>query len=390
MERRKDNKGRVLKTGESQRKDLLYQYRYTDPLGKRQTVYAPTLKELRDKEDEIQRKLNEGADYVRSQITVAQLLERYLSLKQNLKTGTMTRYKYILSAITNSDFGNKQIDMIKPSDCKKWVIALSEEGKKYGTVGDYVVLVKSAFQMAVDDDILAKNPFSFKLNTVLVDNTQVRAALTERQQMLFLKFLKEDSLYSKYYDDVVVLLGTGMRIGEFCGLTEKDLDFENKRINIDHQLQRRADGSPYITTTKTKSSVRKIPMTPEVEQSLRNILVRQKKHRSVTVDGYKGFLFTTTDKNPRSYRNLCLILGRIENKFKKLYPDIDMPHITPHVLRHTFCTNMLNAGIDIKSLQYLMGHSSIDMTINRYSHSSYERVEEQMFRISKEKQEGQS
>lgn len=118
--------------------------------------------------------------------------------------------------------------------------------------------------------------------------------------------------------------------------------------------------------------------------------MRQKKHRSVTVDGYKGFLFTTTDKNPRSYRNLCLILGRIENKFKKLYPDIDMPHITPHVLRHTFCTNMLNAGIDIKSLQYLMGHSSIDMTINRYSHSSYERVEEQMFRISKEKQEGQS
>lgn len=68
-------------------------------------------------------------------------------------------------------------------------------------------------------------------------------------------------------------------------------------------------------------------------------------------------------------------------KYRKLHPDKPLPTITPHVFRHTFCTNMANAGMDIKSLQYLMGHSDAAITMNVYAHASYARAEESMQKI---------
>ena len=91
-EKRKDNKGRILRTGESQRKDLIYQYRYTDIRGKRQTVYSSDLKELREKEKEIQKQLDDGIDYATGKINVIQLLERYISIKQGVRYNTKVGY----------------------------------------------------------------------------------------------------------------------------------------------------------------------------------------------------------------------------------------------------------------------------------------------------------
>ena len=95
--KRKDNKGRILKTGESQRKDLIYQYRYTDFRGKRQTVYASTLQELRQKEKEIQKQIDDGIDYEAGQITVIELLEKYISLKKGVRYNTQVGYQFVLN-----------------------------------------------------------------------------------------------------------------------------------------------------------------------------------------------------------------------------------------------------------------------------------------------------
>ena len=91
-EKRRDNKGRILRTGESQRKDLLYQYRYTDHSGKRITVYAPSLNELRQKEDAIAQSNQKGIDYSKGETTMKKLIEQYLNLKQNTKPQTMQTY----------------------------------------------------------------------------------------------------------------------------------------------------------------------------------------------------------------------------------------------------------------------------------------------------------
>ena len=104
-EKRKDHKGRILRTGESQRKDLIYQYRYTDIRGKRQTVYSSDLRELREKEKEIQKQLDAGIDYAAGKITVIELVERYIGLKQGVRYNTKVGYNFVRNLIRQEDFG---------------------------------------------------------------------------------------------------------------------------------------------------------------------------------------------------------------------------------------------------------------------------------------------
>ena len=104
-EKRKDNKGRILRTGESQRKDLIYQYRYTDIRGKRQTIYSSD-----------------------------SLLERYISLKQGVRYNTKAGYNFVLNLVKKEDFGYRQIRDIKVSDAQQWIMKLHNDGKGYSTI----------------------------------------------------------------------------------------------------------------------------------------------------------------------------------------------------------------------------------------------------------------
>ena len=112
-------------------------------------------------------------------------------------------------------------------------------------------VLRPAFQMAVDDDVLYKNPFGFELAGVVVNDSVTREALTRDQMRKFLKFVHDDNVYCKYYEVVYILFHTGMRISEFCGLTIKDIDLGNRIVNIDHQLQRLSDMTLVIDPTKT-------------------------------------------------------------------------------------------------------------------------------------------
>ncbi len=381
-EKRKDNKGRILRTGESQRKDLIYQYRYTDIRGKRQTVYSSDLKELREKEKEIQKQLDNGIDYAAGKITVIQLLEHYISLKQGVRYNTKVGYNFVLNLIKKEDFGYRQIRDIKVSDAQKWIMKLHSDGKGYSTITSVRGVVKPAFQMAYNEDIIRKNPFDFKLVDIVPNDSQKRIAMTDEQQKIWMDFIREDKTYCKYYDEFVVLLGTGMRVSEFCGLTKSDLDFENRRIRVDHQLVRERGGKYYVEKTKTECGIRFIPMTDDVYQSLKNILANRRKMKTeIIVDGYSGFILIDKDCHPKVALHIENEMRWAMKKYKKLHPEQPLPHITPHVFRHTFCTNMANKGMDIKTLQYLMGHSDVGVTLNVYTHASYDRAVEQMAKI---------
>ena len=380
--KRRDSKNRVLRSGESQRKDLIYQYRYTDIHGKRQTVYSSDLKELREKEKEIQKQLNDGIDYAAGKITVIQLLERYISLKQGVRYNTKVGYNFVLNLIKKEDFGYRQIRDIKVSDAQKWIMKLHSDGKGYSTITSVRGVVKPAFQMAYNEDIIRRNPFDFKLADVVPNDSRKRIAMTDEQQKIWMDFIREDKTYCKYYDEFIVLLGTGMRVSEFCGLTKSDLDFENRRIRVDHQLVRERGGKYYVEKTKTECGIRFIPMTDDVYQSLKNILANRRKMKTeIIVDGYSGFILIDKDCHPKVALHIENEMRWAMKKYKKLHPEQPLPHITPHVFRHTFCTNMANKGMDIKTLQYLMGHSDVGVTLNVYTHASYDRAVEQMAKI---------
>lgn len=272
----RDKQGRVLRTGESQRKDGLYEYRYTDANKKRRSIYSADLMELRKKEDEIQVMRYEGIDYAGGEITVLQLVERYTSIKRGVRYNTQTGYRFVLGVLKKQVFGQQKIRDIKMSDAKLWVISLFDQGYSYSTIASIRGVVKPAFQMAYTEDIIRRNPFEFRLD-IIPNNTQKRVALSEKQQRDYLNFIAQDEHYSKYLDEIIILLGTGMRISEFCGLTMQDLDFERRRIRVDHQLVRTREGKRYIEKTKTECGRRYIPMSDEVYRSFYNILANRKK-----------------------------------------------------------------------------------------------------------------
>ena len=380
-EKRKDHKGRLLRTGESQRKDLTYQYRYTDVTGKRRTVYASDLQELRKKEKAIQKDIDDGINYCEGNVTVIELLERYIALKQGVRHATKVGYNFVLNLVKKEDFCYRTINTIRTSDAKLWLMKLQRDGRGYSTITSVRGVVKPAFQMACDEDIIRKNPFDFPLAGVVVNDSKKRIALTKEQQETFMTFVREDTHYCRYYDEFNVLLGTGMRVSEFCGLTISDLDFVNRKIFVGKQLVKEKGGVYHVEKTKTESGVRYIPMSDEVYQSLKNILAcRQKPKKEMLIDGYAGFLLLDKNGNPKVGLHLDHHMQWTMKKYRRTQ-DIPLPTITPHVLRHTFCTNMANAGMDLKSLQYLMGHSDAGVTMNVYTHASYDHAEKSMQKI---------
>lgn len=203
--------------------------------------------------------------------------------------------------------------------------------------------------MAYNEEIVRRNPFNFKLTDVVVNDSRKRISMTEKQQKTWMDFIRSDKVYSRYYDEFVVLLGTGMRVSEFCGLTVKDLDFANRRIRVDHQLIRERGGKYYVEKTKTECGRRFIPMTDEVCQSLQNILANRKQlKQKVMIDGRSGFLLLDKKDMPKVALHIENEVRWVLKKYSKAHPEEPLPHITPHVFRHTFCTNMANAGMDIR------------------------------------------
>lgn len=389
-EKRKDKRGRVLRTGESQRHDLTYQYRYKNLQKKWQYVYAPTLEELRQKAAAIQKDMNDGIDYAAGKITVVELLERYISLKQGVRYNTKVGYAFVLNLVKNEDFGQRYIKDIKVSDAQLWFLKLHNDGRRYSTLTSVRGVVKPAFQMACYEDIIRKNPFDFRIVDVVPNDSEKRIAMTEDQQNLWMNFIKTDRTYSKYYHEFIVLLETGLRVSELCGLTMNDLDFKERRIRVDHQLVRERGGKYYVEKTKTESGCRYIPMADDVYKSLQWILEhRPKVQTEMIVDGYTGFLMLDKNGRPKVALHIENEMRWAMRKYVKLHPDKPLPHITPHVFRHTFCTNMANSGMDVKMLQYLMGHSDVGVTLNVYTHSTYERAAEQFAKVVQFRKSGQ-
>ena len=374
-EKRRDQRGRILKTGESHRKDGLYMFRYTDTRKQRRYIYARSLEELRRKEAEIQRDLADGIDYAAGEMTVLELVTRYMDLKRTLKENSYRAYDTVINRMRKDPFSQKQIRQIKPSDAKAWFVSLHDRGYKQSTISTVQCVVRPAFEMAVDDDMIRKNPFKFKVADILPDDAAKRTALTKSQQETYLKFIRENG-QDNYYDDIVILLGTGLRVSELYGLTKKDIDFKKRHIFIEHQLCRTAEKPYFVTSPKTSSGVRCIPMSDMVYMALKRVVAnRPTPTVEFLVDGYSGFLFLDKDGKPKVAMHLQNYMRGMQKKIARIYGR-SFPRVTPHVLRHTFCTDMQRAGIDVKSLQYLMGHSNVSVTLDIYTHVNFDAVEE--------------
>lgn len=391
---RRDNKGRKLATGESQDKDGRYRYKYNDSFGKRKSVYSWRLTEsdpypkgkrkdisLREKEKVIEKALSDAVSTNGGDITVLELVQRYISQKRGVKHNTQANYNFVINVIKKEEFGAKRIDTIKLSDAKAWLIKLQDDGRGYSSIHSIRGVVRPAFQMAVDDDLIRKNPFEFQLATVVVNDSVTREAITRKQQREFLRFIKEDKHFCKYYDGIYILFNTGLRVSEFVGLTANDIEIDKQRIKIDHQLQRTRNMEYEILAPKTEKGERYVPMKEDVADCFRRI-IQNRKHPKIEpmIDGYSGFLFLDKNDMPMVALHWEKYFQHIREKYNSIYK-VQMPCITPHVCRHTFCSNMAKSGMNPKTLQYIMGHSDIGVTLNTYTHLQFEDALEEMKKV---------
>lgn len=419
MAERKDNKGRILKQGESQRKDGRYQYRYKNNDGKYEVVYSLRLTpndkpqngdrdlSLREKEKIIQKKLAEGLA-TSSSITVYEMMRKYLSLKPNLSISTSYNYNKICESIIRKypDLAEKKIINVKKSDILAFYNYLSKECNYKNTTIQLVQnVVYPTFQLAVDDDIIKKNPCTGCMKDFPQNDKGEKYALTESQEKIFLNFVKNSKLYSRYYPMLLLALETGMRCGEFIGLTWDDINYEEGYIDINHQMQyKKFDGKfqHRITCVKTKASLRKIPFNENILEALKLQKIQQQEHqvnilpeKSITIPGYRmdnrnKLIFTTFKGTPYKGLTLNRVLNSIVRDYnyseiniantKGIKPEL-LPHLSVHILRHTACTKMARSGIDIKVLQYIMGHTNIAVTMEVYNHVDIERVKNELDRI---------
>lgn len=390
-EKRRDSRGRILRNGEIQTSGGRYRYKYTDASGKPRYIYSWRLNKndhmpagkknelsLREKERLVEADIADQIVPGGGGMTVADIVRKYTSMRVNVRPSTKASYRTVISLLQNGEFGNRRIDKIKISDAKLWLIQLQENGRGFSTIRTIRGVLRPAFQMAADDGLVRKNPFSFGLSSVVYNDSIRREALTREQERKFLNFVKEDRHFCRYYDGIYILFNTGLRISEFTGLTKKDIDFKGMRINIDHQLQRYNHIGYKVAEPKTESGIRQVPMTKEVAECFRRIIKSRKKPKTEPViDGYAGFLFLDKDGHPMVAMHWEKYFQHICEKYNKIYK-VQMPKVTPHVCRHTFCSRMAAARMNPKTLQYIMGHSDIGVTLNTYTHLGFEEASMEM------------
>lgn len=395
---RKDLRGRALKPGEIQRKDdQRYMYSYTDPLGRRKFIYANDLTELREKEQKLQRDQLDGLDlYAAGRATVNDTFDRYMSTKYELRESTRSGYIYNYDHFVRDNFGLKKLIDIKYSDVLQYYYyLLNEKGISISTLDSVHCLLHPTFELAVRDDIIRKNPSDGVMKEITKksgSNKGIRHALTIDQQRAFMDYMATHPVYYHWWPLFTVLLGTGCRIGECIGLRWQDLDFEKRIISINHSIvyrydSQRKDAKMCVSLPKTEAGIRTIPMLDIVKDAFE--IEREEQAQSggntQVIDGMSGFVFCNRYGNVMNPQAINDTLRRIQNSYnseevlnakKENREPVILPNFSCHHLRHTFATRLCETETNLKVIQSVMGHATIETTMDIYAEATDKKKQE--------------
>lgn len=385
---RRDHKGRILRKGEGQNKDGRYYYVYTDVLGKRRRIYAADLVELREAEQAIKKDIADGIDVGAADRTLNEQFELYLSTK-DIRPSSYANYRELWDRCVKDDIGKRKVTDIKKVDLQVFYKKLADKGYSDSTIRQYGnCMIKPAFEMALDNDVIRKNPANGCMKEYN-GKKKTKEALTVAEQQSLIEFVQKSKHYNIYLPLFTVMFSTACRRGEIIGLTWNDIDLKNRVISINHQLlyKNYGDGFKFhYSEPKTETGRRVIPITPNCYKAL----IKQREQqlvlgidKSIEVAGIRNFVFTTMNGTPYTPANINNLLRAIVKQYNKQETILakeqkrepaPLPPISCHSFRHTGCTRLAEAHIDIKTLQEFMGHSDIKVTMNVYNHVDSERM----------------
>jgi integrase len=393
MEKRQANigkdKGKVLEKNESERKNGTYAWSYKNSQGKRTFVYATTLQELRKKEKEIQKELDNGIDSVNGKMTLNDLFYKRMKHKE-LKSATKeNQLKMWKHRVEKSTLGNMQIKEIRKIHVDDFYTELRNDGLKKRTIGTFHSLIYNSLDYAIENDWISKNYARDCMKNFKADSKE-KTPLTLEQKESLIEFCKK-GIYEVYAPFLTIAIGTGLRIGELTGLQWEDVDLDKKELSVTKQLVYKNVGNGckfFIETPKTETSTRKVPFNDDVYKAFlehRKLSMILNRFCKTEIDGYSDFVFVNSNGQPYATNAVNFFLGNIEKTYNKVYTDNPIPHLSAHILRHTACTIYATEGMDVKALQGLMGHKDASVTMNTYNHGSVERTKNELKRLENEK-----
>lgn len=389
VKKRKDSNNRVLREHESQRANGTYEFKWTDKWGKRRAIYAKTLEELREKEKEVLRDIMDGIRTDKNSLTINDLYYRWEQLKKGLKANTFQNYKYMYKQFVEPDFGNSRIVELKRTDVRAFYNYLADERHiKANTIDSIHTVLHQVLELGVEDDYLRYNPSDNALKELKKAHNQdfeKRRALTQQEQDLLETFLSKGQ-YQRWYPIFIVMVWTGMRVGEITGLRWCDIDLKEETINVNHTLVYFDKGGSErcgfaINTPKTKAGERIIPMLPKVKEAFHMEKEFQEMcglKCNAMVDGYTDFVFINRFGGVQHQGTLNKALRRIirdcnyEVLDKEQKNPVLLPKFSCHSLRHTFTTRMCEAGVNVKAMQDILGHADAETTLQIYADATKE------------------
>lgn len=388
-EKRKDSRRRALRHGEYQRSNGSYEYKWTDAAGRRHSAYARTLEELRDKEAGIVRDTLDGIRTDKKNLTVNDLYEKWAGLKRGIRNTTFQDYRCLYARLIAPDIGKARAAGLKKSDVRAFYGKLIDErGLAASTLANVHKVLHQILNIGVDDGYMRQNPADGALDDIRKENADAvrsRRALTAEEQERFESFLARSKKFRRWRPIFTTLLWTGMRVGEATALTWQDVDMETGTISVRRSLAYYAKGPGRhaefsINLPKTKAGMREIPMLSKVRHALMlEKELQDERHGGCTasVDGVTGFVFA----NSRGGLQHCLILNRALSRIIRACNEgaakehggsapVLLPQFTCHSLRHTFATRMCEAGVNLKAMQDILGHSTVKMTLDVYTEAT--------------------
>ncbi|MDE7339307.1 MAG: site-specific integrase [Lachnospiraceae bacterium] len=370
----KDLRGKELGVGISQRKDGLYYARYLDRWGKRKSIYSKNLRELRKELAEAITE-NENFTNIKDKITLDKWFDRWMEVykEKSIRPNTKREYTHIYKKNISPYIGSRGINSLVKSDIQQLVDRASNDGYGYERQNKIKVVMCDMMQRAVEDNLAINNPVKgIKLRA----DKEVRAkSLSIEEQMIFFDYCR-----NTFYDNLFnVAVNTGLRPGELFALQLSDIDFKNGFIDVNKTLvyQKYLDDDRktfHVEPPKTKQSYRKVPINSVCrsyleKQMLLKTAISQKRPKQ-----QNDYLFVTKFNTPLNsviYSDAIKAIIRQINLTRMLDDQFDV--FSGHTFRHTFATRCFENGIDAKVVQSYLGHASIKMTMDLYTHVTEEK-----------------
>lgn len=369
----KDLKGKELGSGISQRKDGLYVGRYTNRIGKRVQKVFPKLQECRkwlsdsQYEDE-----HTNLDFPKDMLVDA-WYDYWIKIKEKtVRYNTCRNYRERYDRNISPVIGKKILKDVTTIDCQRIMNKMSDEGYRTTTIYQARIALYNMLDYAYQNDVILKNPCNKTVKHNIGKCSTKKEALTIEQQKIFCNAITESSYEYQYR----FILQTGLRTGELVGLKWSDVDFKNKTISIQRATEYRHSNKEWRTgEPKSKAGYRTIPLTDEAVNILR---LQKKKNQSFQMIEmeWKDQVFLCKKGTPVKNSTYDTALFKICEK-------CNLPKFSMHVLRHTFATRCIEAGMIPKTLQTILGHSNISITMNLYVHTTEDQKSKEMEKVAR-------